>query len=105
MAGEVNRLIASPEQRTMRLNAAEPCPHEENDLTGAAAFLDRPRVDSGPQNGPRIVSQHSIQAGSQTHVDRQILPEVSHPAAQPKIQHIAPNHTLLKPFRGSRVGE
>ena len=48
---------------------------------------------------------HRIAAVEQADIGGQIFAEIRHPAVEPEIEHLAPNHAVGKPFRSGRVGE
>ena len=62
--------------------------HVEHDLTELAALLDRLSVDARPQRGEAAVYRRAALAASEASVDRDVLAEVGHPAAEPELNQV-----------------
>ena len=105
VAGEIDRLVAAPQQGTMLLDAGEAGAHEEQGLAGLAPALDRAGIHLGPERRPGIVHQLGIDAVGELHVDRQIFAEIGHPAGEAEIEHVLADHALGEPCGSVRIGE
>jgi len=80
MPGKIDRLVARPEPGAMLLRPRETGPHEEHGLAGAASARHRLRIHFGPEHRPVIVREPCIDTAGKTHIDRQILAKIGHPA-------------------------
>ena len=102
---EIHGLIASPQQRTIFLNACESGSHEEQNIAGSPSSLDRARIHFGPKRWPGVVHQLRIDPVGQVDVEGKVLAEIGHPSRQAEVDHVTADHALGEPFRRFRIGE
>ena len=105
VAGEVDRLVARPQQGAVPPDVGEPCAHEEHNVAGAPARCHRARVDLRPDRRPSVVHHHAVDAVGKHHVGREIFAEIGHPARQAIVDHPVADHRVGEPVGGGGVGE